>query len=144
MSNVVFRHTVEEIAAQMPLADTHTQQFWEYMSLCSVHIQQIYTDLTYLPLACYPRIALNLFPGQLLDEMRHEEVLVAAWIYQEVSLVSYRIQCLHAMKCGFLDHFNSSPVFSSLPNTGSTSTLFPFNAAQTLPACCPADTSMDL
>ena len=105
------------------------------MSLCSVHIQQIYTDLTYLPLACYPRIALNLFPGQLLDEMRHEEVLVAAWIYQEVSLVSYRIQCLHAMKCGFLDHFNSSPVFSSLPNTGSTSTLFPFNAAQTLPAC---------
>lgn len=46
------------------------------------------TDLTYLPLTCYPRIALNLFPGQLLDEMRHEEVLIAAWIYQEVSLVS--------------------------------------------------------
>ena len=26
-----------------------------------------------------PRIALNLFPGEMLDEMRHEEVLVAAW-----------------------------------------------------------------
>ena len=28
-----------------------------------------------------PRIALNLFPGEMLDEMRHEEVLVAAWKY---------------------------------------------------------------
>ena len=28
-----------------------------------------------------PRIALNLFPGEMLDEMRHEEVLLAAWKY---------------------------------------------------------------
>ncbi len=84
---------------------------------------------------CYPRIALNLFPGQMLDEMRHEEVLLAAWIYQEVfwSAIRYGV-----FTPWHVDFSTTSILARFSPRsqiTGSSSTLFPFNEAQTLPAC---------
>ena len=90
---------------------THTQQFWEYMSLCDVHIQHICLWPVLLSKDCAQ-------PVSRADAWR-DETWRGAGSSLDLSrgfLVSYQIWCLHDMKCGFLDHFNSCPVFSSLPN----------------------------